>query len=207
MPPQPLDSGVAAPEEWPEPSGEVFANMDVVRARINELQAAGHVPTLPRPPVPPLRRAGLWRNLFTRPESDANSMDLDQRLLQEKWHPRHGPLAVARGLLDEVCPVLRALHALLPLDRVTKPIKTSRGGEQFARRYGKPLAERLEVAMSANGGLQQGLAADVFTDWLVRMAAPQKGMGNAFQWEGFWVGRVEARDLCEGALRQAAASG
>ena len=198
---EPLHSGGATPEKWAEPAGEVYVDMDAVRARINAVQAAGHVPTLAPPPVPPLRRVGLWRNLFTCPESNPNSMDLDQRQSQRKWHPKHGPPAVARCLLDEVCPVLRALHALLPLQRVTTPTKTSRNGEQFTRRYGAPVAQLLGDAMCPNGGLEHELAAKVLTEWLLRMAAPQRGMGNAFQWVGFWGEAAEGRALCEEALR------
>ena len=74
-------------------------------------------------------------------------------------------------------------------------------GEVFARRYGKRLAPLLQGAISGNGGLQPGLAAEVLTNWLLENAAPQRGMGNAFQWVGFWVEPAEARALCEEALR------
>ena len=61
-------------------------------------------------------------------------------------------------------------------------------------------------AFSAEGGLQLEVAAEVLTKWLLQMAAPQRGMGNAFQWQGFWIGDGEARTLCDSALRHAARS-
>ena len=122
--------------------------MDAVRANLAEVAVGGHVPTLPRPPVPPLRRTGLWRNPYTKPESNGRFVDLAARQAQVLWHPKHGPPAVARDALDEVCHVLRALYATLPLDRVATSTKTSRDGEAFfsSMRHcewpGKPFCSR-----------------------------------------------------------------
>ena len=59
------------------------------------------------------------------------------------------------------------------------------------------------TAFSPEGGLPLEVAAEELTKWLLQLAAPQKGMGNAFRWQGLWIGRTEARGLCERAPRHA----
>ena len=108
-----------------------------------------------------------------------------------------------RAVLDEACTVLRALHQRLPRDLVWKPTETSKNADKFARRYGKPVAIQLQKAEAISDEgvwLQQTVAVQVLTKWLLKMAAYQKGQDNAFQWRGFWISETEARDRCGLAL-------
>ena len=111
-----------------------------------------------------------------------------------------------RKPLDEVCTALRALHRTLPLARVRTATTLSGNGDSFARRYGVRLERWLQDAgaFSAEGVLQLEKAAKVLSAWLLQMAAPENGSGNAFHWEGFWITETEASCLCESALEHAA---
>ena len=111
-----------------------------------------------------------------------------------------------RKPLDEVCTALRSLHRTLPLARVRTATKMSGNGDSFARRYGVRLERWLQDAgaFSAEGVLQLEKAAKVLSAWLLRMAAPENGLGNAFHWEGFGITEREASCLCESALEHAA---
>ena len=102
--------------------------------------------------------------------------------------------------MDEACPLLRALHAVLPRGRVTQPTRTSRNGEAFARRYGQKVGPLLRGAISGDGVLQREAAVQVLTKWRVESAEPVKGMGNHLPWLGFRVSPGEARAFCEQAL-------
>ena len=210
--PPSLGSGIVTPEQWQETNPIAPAEMEKLMTRLEQVARKGHRPTLPRPREPPLRRTGLWRNLFTSPESNERSIDLDQRRTLARrndpgaWHPKHGEPPVDRKPLDEVSTTLRALHRTLPLVRVTKHTQMSKSGDRFARRCGTKLAQRLQKAgaLSADGVLLLKKGAPVLSTWLLEMASPKKGSHNAFQWEGFWITEDEANGLCESALEQAA---
>ena len=210
--PPSLGSGIVTPEQWQETNPIAPAEMEKLMTRLEQVARKGHRPTLPRPREPPLRRTGLWRNPFTRPESNENSIDLDRRheLARRNdpaaWHPKHGAPDVDRKPLDEASTTLRALHRTMPLVRVTKPTLLSQSGDRFARRYGAKLAKRLQKAgaLSKDGVLLCKKGAPVLRTWLLEMASYKKGSDNAFQWKGFWITEEEATGLCESALEQAA---
>ena len=157
---------------------------------------AGHVATLPRPPVAALRCHGLWRNILILPESNPRTVHLEQRCTEQVWHPRHGAPTERRDVMGEAHALLRALHASLPLHRVTTPTRTCTDADMFARRYGKRLASELEAAgvMTQEGRLHAYTARSVLVRWFLAMARPQQGSGNAFQWHGFWL-RAHTEDV------------
>ena len=176
-----------------------------MRARLQHVTQAGHVATLPPPPGAALRRHGLWRNLLIQPESNSRSVHLEQRLTQQLWHSQHGPPTQDRAAMDEASALLRALHAVLPLVRVTRPTKTSRDADVFTRRYGKKLASQLQAAgaMTQEGRLHADTARSVLRLWFLDMARPVTGKDNSFEWFGFRLhSDTEGEAFCEEALRR-----
>ena len=105
--------------------------------------------------------------------------------------------------------MLRAVFPLLPRHRVVTQTRASRDGETFVRRHGKRLSTQLQEAdaLTDEGRVRPRVATDVLAQWLLDMAAPQRGAGNAFQWQGFHFTNVaEALDISAEAVRTAAQS-
>ena len=200
-----LEAVLKTPEVWQSYARVTTLDAVEMRARLEAIAQAGHVATLPRPPVAALRRYGLWRNILIMPESNPRSVHLEQRCTEQLWHPRHGAPTERRGVMDEAHALLRALHTSLPLHRVTTPTRTCKDADVFARRYGKKLASELEAAgaMTEEERLHVHTARSVLVRWFLAMARPKKGSGNAFQWHGFWLrADTEGVAYCEDALRR-----
>ena len=137
------------------------------------------------------------------PDLNPTNVSLAQREREHDWHPQHGPPAVSRGILDEVCTILRALFIALPLDQITQPTKTSQDPNRFVRQYSVPLAKRLQAAeaFTTEDILRPSESMTVVVDWLIDMSGFKRGSGNKFQWIGFPVySKVDAREVCDNAV-------
>ena len=165
----------------------------------------GQDPPVARSRSPP--RCGNWRNITIEPWNRAGSRPLHERLQARDWHPKHGPPAHSRTLMDEVSNVLRFTYDGLPLHTVTVHTKTvGRDGarEAFVRRYAPGLCKRAKErgAVTADQRLDPSPAEEVLGDWLVQMSKP-KGRGlNGFEWAGFKASSTELKAVAQIAIAE-----
>ena len=77
-------------------------------------------------------------------KKNPNYVPLDIRKAHGVWNERHGVPAVDQARLDEASSFLRALHDVLPLDRVQRRTKVSKSRNRFARSHGVRIVRLLE---------------------------------------------------------------
>ena len=68
--------------------------------------------------------------------NNPKSIPLEERIERNIWHPNHGPPKFDRTLYDDVSTLLQALYTNLPLDRITKHVRSCSSKDEFVRSYG-----------------------------------------------------------------------
>ena len=132
------------------------------------------------------------RRLPPRPDRDAYE-SLASRIENQRWHPQGGPPRETVEVSEDAHFMLRCLYRHLPLERITKPTKSSKSEDIFARNYGRKFATYIREYEAV---VWTGRCWRVRTDMmlpLVRSWFETKvtESGNTFQWVGFKMETTE----------------
>ena len=135
----------------------------------------------------------MWKfshTIVVRSAGNWTRMSPKRRFQEQMCQERHGPPKYSRTLFEDVSRLLQTLYMTLPLNRLSKVVRSASNEAEFARTYGRTIFDKVkrEDAITTTGHLHRDRAEPVLKKWLQNMCR-LKGTSDCthFEWPGFYL--------------------